>query len=241
MSKEYKSQFKKLTTVFLPKFSDTRVLMMPFLMEDISSLPNDLSHYQRTVEELVAISPEKTGVAYLTIDEKSVKKYETHRLRGLHVDGVGADDRTDLGIWARHSLKHYIACYWSESKAKWYQGAAGIGGMITVSNPAGCRAWNKSFEGGIRYNGDCEHLRKEYFPESESTVFEANSAYWCNAACVHESLYFEKDTERTFVRLSMPSDAPWYVGYTKNPKGTEPTGPVSHHHRSIETEVILKG
>jgi hypothetical protein len=34
------------------------------------------------------------------------------------------------------------------------------------------------------------------------------------------------DRKRSLVRLSMPSDCPWYEGYTRNPLGVEPTGPV---------------
>jgi hypothetical protein len=33
-------------------------------------------------------------------------------------------------------------------------------------------------------------------------------------------------TERTFARLSLPSDGPWFEGYTENPLGVMPTGPI---------------
>ncbi len=104
---KYRSRFRKLKAVFLPKFSNTRVLMLPILLEDISSLPNDINHYTQTVQELIAISPVKTGVAYLTIDEKFVEVGNTLRLKGLHVDGVGADCRPDESIWATHGMKAF--------------------------------------------------------------------------------------------------------------------------------------
>lgn len=69
-------------------------------------------------------------------------------------------------------------------------------------------------------------------------------SFWCNATCVHESFLMKEDCERTFVRLSMPNDAPWYNGYTKNPKGIKPTGviiPAAGWGRIGENEVILKG
>jgi hypothetical protein len=252
---KYKSKFKKLNPIFLPNFSGTRVLMMPFRLEDINTLPNDLLHYKQTVEELVAVSPTTSGVAYLTIDEKLVKKGNSLRLKGLHVDGLGSDDRPDLCIWAACGLNSIFAYEYNETtkqwshrnigSTKWYHGAAGIGGMITVSNPVGCRAWNKEFEGSVRKNGDCEHLRETLFPDEEATIFEAGVAYWCNSTCVHESMPMEEDTERTFVRLSMPSEAPWYQGYTRNPKGVEPVGKVIlkggwSYGRVNEPEIILK-
>jgi hypothetical protein len=241
--------------------------MMPFLLEDIDSLPDALAHYRQTVQELVAIcppcrlrlstdknkyrsidapwnkEPPPEGVAYLTIDEKVVEEGKTQRQRGLHVDGIGADGQLDTGIWAIHSYRNFVASMWQEGAQKWQHSASGIGGMITVSNPAGCRAWYKDFEGKIDNNGDCEALRAK-FPESESTVFEAGVAYWCGATCVHESLPMQENTQRTFVRLSMPSDAPWHEGYTRNPKGIKPTGviiPRGAWDRVKEPEVILKG
>ena len=49
MGTMYKSKFKKLTPIPLPPFSNTRVLMMPFRMDDITTLPNALVHYTKTV------------------------------------------------------------------------------------------------------------------------------------------------------------------------------------------------
>lgn len=225
----YKSKFKKLTTIELPKFSGTRILMMPFVMEDIETLPDNLAHYKSTVEELVKLSPEREGVGYLTIDEKHVVKGKTQRLKGLHVDGLGCDSRQTLSVWARFGIKQMCERQWNNMKLQWYHSAVGIGGMLTVSNPAGCRAWNKDFEGKINENGDCEHLR-EQFPDEEGTILESNTVYWCAGSCVHESLPMQEDTQRTFVRLSMPSPGPWYEGYTVNPKGIKPTGQIMRRH-----------
>lgn len=239
----YQSRFRRLKEIHLPAFSKTRVLMLPLRLDDIETLPNDLSQYKRTVQELIEVAPVKKGVGYLTIDEKFVEKGQTLRLRGLHVDGLGEDGRQDFGIWAITGMKRYLANLWDDGAKKWNQGAAGIGGMVMVSNPAGCRAWNKDFEGKIASTGDCETLRSS-FPNEEGTVLEAGVAYWCNAACVHESMPMEDSTERTFVRLSMPNDAPWYAGYTRNPKGVVPTGTVFRGFMSVHTrepEVILNG
>lgn len=244
----YKSIFKELKEITLPSYiahqaiRNTRVLMLPILLEDIKTLPNDLSHYEQTVQELIEVAPVKEGVGYLTIDEKFVKKGDTLRKKGLHVDGVGTDDRKDLGPWAATGIRYQCSTMWDDGAKRWLYGAAGVGGMITVSSPVGCRAWNKEFEGRIGNNGDCEKLR-EKFPDEEATVFKAGMAYWCNSTCVHESLPMEHNTCRTFVRLSMPCKAPWYAGYTKNPKGVMPTGPIVSlgFYRAGEPEVILEG
>lgn len=60
----------------------------------------------------------------------------------------------------------------------------------------------------------------------------AGVVYGCGALTVHKSIPMVKDTPRQFVRLSMPSDAPWYEGYTVNPLGVKPTGPI-HDRRAF--------
>ncbi len=50
--------------------------------------------------------------------------------------------------------------------------------------------------------------------------------YWMHGLCVHESVPQYKTVPRQFVRLSLPSRAPWFEGYTENPYGVMPTGPI---------------
>lgn len=59
--------------------------------------------------------------------------------------------------------------------------------------------------------------------------------------CVHESVEQKEDCERIFVRLSMPSAAPWFEGYTKNPLGILPTGKILPKREfQAESEIILE-
>lgn len=43
---------------------------------------------------------------------------------------------------------------------------------------------------------------------------------------IHESIPQTQFVNRQFVRLSMPSTAPWFKGYAPNPVGVAPTGPI---------------
>lgn len=43
--------------------------------------------FESFLKEVIDCSPKKTGMAYLTIDEKIVKKGESHRRGGPHTDG----------------------------------------------------------------------------------------------------------------------------------------------------------
>lgn len=200
----FKSEFSEVGRLVLPNFSGTRVMMLPVLLSEPESLPDDIQHYRAQYNALCCLAPCKSGVAYLTIDEKRVEAGSTHRRAGLHVDGIGP--------------KGYVYGGWGGGGGGW-----GGNGMLTVANPVGCRAWNQNFDGYPGEEGDCEHLRPQL---SESVTFKANVVYQLSGLCVHESIPQSEAVDRQFVRLSMPSNSPWFEGYTVNPKGVLPTGPI---------------
>lgn len=200
----FQSCFERLDTVALPGFTGTRVMMMPVLLGDLSSIPEQLKHYRQALASLFSFRPQHAGqVGYLTIDEKRVEPSRTHRRAGLHVDGVYQ------GRWGP----------WGGGGG-W--GSAG-NGMITVASHVGCRAYHQTVDGLPGWEGECDHLADQL---RDGTDFEAGRAYWVDGLCVHESLPQPVAVDRQFVRLSMPSTAPWFEGYTENPLGVKPTGPI---------------
>lgn len=196
----FQSTFRKVwhaLPIPFPQFSGTRVMMMPVKIGSLAGVP---SAYQGLVSELYGMTEwrfsDDTG--YLTIDEKSLEAGQTLRRAGRHVDG----------------FYHGRSGGWG--------GGGGWGsvgnGMLTVSSTPHCRAYLGNFEGAPGPEGDCEHLDLN----SEGHVFEAAQVYWVDGACVHESMPVERDTDRQFVRLSMPSNGPWFANYTPNPEGIMP-------------------
>lgn len=205
---KFRSELYYIGRVQLPPFSGIRVMMMPFYLHDpIGSLPSSLDAWKHTVQQISAASHTE-GVGYLTIDEAFVRAGETHRRPGLHVDGVGPDGLT--GGWG--------------GDGGW--GGGRNGGMFMVSSHVGCRAWDHDFEGAPGLNGDCSHLQVSTLEPYQEYVLMPNELWWCSSLCVHEALPMEQDTHRQFCRVSMPSTAPWYRGYTANPLGILPTGPI---------------
>lgn len=191
---KWTSKIEEKGLILFPEFSGARVMMLPFRLDDLDTLP--VAHYRPAVRQLLNVCTVKTGVAYLTIDEAFVRAGETHRRPGMHVDGLGGWGGGGGG-WARN-------------------------GMLLASSIFGCRGWAQAFEGEIGPNGECEHLAGQCGPE---TKMLPNRVYWCNDLAVHESVPQSFDAPRQFIRLSMPSNAPWYEGYTRNP-AVAPTGPI---------------
>lgn len=201
----FQSSFKELGLISFPDFSGISVMMMPIVIGDNKT--NPIKEYHRTCEELFRdTNPECLGkVGYLTIHEKNIQAGDTHRRAGKHVDGILEDGK--IGGWGG-------------PPGPW--GAIGLG-MLLASSVEGCKAWNQSINGEPGYDGDCEHLSEEL---NEGTLFQRNKIYWLDGLCIHESLPMEKDTQRQLIRLSMPSSAPWFEGYTENPYGIKPTGEI---------------
>jgi len=118
---KFKSDFKKVGEVNLPEFTGTRVMMMPIVIGDLNSVPEDLHHYNDFLAELFDIpeaNQHKGKVGYITIDEKSVEPGNSHRREGLHVDGVfqgscggwGGGMGGGMGVSREWNVNRFISC-----------------------------------------------------------------------------------------------------------------------------------
>lgn len=210
--REFLSDFRGLGAAVLPPFTGTRAMMLPFLIGRPDTLPDPLHGYRSVVDRLSTLWPFHRGeVGYLTVDERVVPAGQAHRRPGLHVDGVYGDS----------------AGSWSPPPGSW---GSLTEGMLTVASHAGCRAWRGRVEGGPGPDGECDRLALP----GEPTTFQPNEVYWVGGLCVHESVPMPVETPRQFVRVSMPSCAPWFEGYTRNPLGIEPTGPILPRREQME-------
>jgi hypothetical protein len=95
--------------------------------------------------------------------------------------------------------------------------------MLVAASVEGCRGFAQSFDGQPGANGDCSHLADQCLAPMSMLP---NRVYWCSPLAVHESTAMDRHTRRQFVRLSMPSNAPWHEGYTPSQYGVLPTGPI---------------
>jgi hypothetical protein len=204
----FDSRCEYIADIGLPEFTGIRIMMMPLVIGELSSVPDYLSVWKEVIHRLFLCDFFRFGTAehlgkvgYLTIDEKEVGPGKTHRRAGLHVDG-GAGRGWGGGSWGSRAT-----------------------GMLTVSNAVGCQAWNQGFYGEPGWEGDCEALRPQ-LKRSARVILQPEKVYWLSGLCVHESMEQSAPVKRQFVRLSLPSTCPWYEGYTENPLGVKPTGEI---------------
>jgi hypothetical protein len=187
--------------VEFPEFTGIRVMMMPVLLGHLDGVPG---LYRPLVTRLYEVMEARHigQVGYLTIDEKELQPAESLRRSGLHVDGYY---HGRCGAWG---------------------GGGGWGsvgnGMLTVSSTAHCRAYLGHIDGEPGPEGECDHLTMP----NDGELFAPGEVYWLDGACVHESVPVSKQTKRQFVRLSMPSNGPWFEGYTENPTGIMPSNEI---------------
>lgn len=203
-----------------PEFSGTRVMMMPFYTYDLSSIPDSLSHYIPLINNMLSKTPEfvqsfEGNTAYLTIDELYVKAGKIQRKSGLHVDGMY--NNTLAGAWGGSS------------------GGGGWGscsnGMLLASNTDDlCVYYTGNVEGVPINDGDCEHLR-DNLENMEEHYMKAGDVVWADGLLMHESLGAKCDVNRQFIRISLPNNSPWFVGYTENPLGIKPCGEIIDQRR----------
>ena len=194
------STYRRTSSVVkFPTFSSTRIMMMPVRIGDWAGVPELYRSVYGTLCD-AADGGHRGHVGYLTIDEQELAPGETLRRPGLHVDG-----------------------YLNGRSGSWGGGGGGWGsvgnGMLTVSNTAHCRAYAGVFEEEPGPDGECDHVAVGH-----GHRFEPRQVYWVDGACVHESLPVSVTTRRQFVRLSLPSLAPWFEGYTENLCGVQPSG-----------------
>jgi len=217
----FKSTGMKVGSVknLFPKFTGTRIMMMPFYVQDIDgSLPESLSSYKTLLKKMVGSCPDHVrywegNTAYLTIDEKSLVAGQCQRKEGLHVDGM---------------YKGMLAGAWGGQGGGW--GSCG-NGMLLVSNTDDlCKMWIGDFDNVPVNDGDCEHLRVQ-LETKEEVPFKNGDVIWADGLCVHQSFAPKEDVDRQFVRISMPNNSPWFEGYTVNPLGILPSGHIIKEKR----------
>lgn len=185
------SDFRELCGVDLP-FKNRQRYMHGF---DLANpvMAEGFEDYLEPVIALCKTANATIGKAWMTVDEKIVSAGNSQRRPGPHVDGQ----------------------YLTHSK-RWGHGGGGGGWnhscngvplarmpIIVAASVEGCRAWRGQFDAQPDSGGDLSHIADQL---GEGTVVPANIGYLLSPDCIHESMVFEQDVQRTFLRIALPVD-----------------------------------
>jgi hypothetical protein len=193
-----KSKSKMIKPISLPEWKGDRVYMYEFEMSN-PVLPKKYKRWEPLINEIIESAPKKTGKAYLTIDEKIVKKGESHRRGGPHTDGNYLFGWGGGSGWLTGEDGRFLP---REKHEQQY--CSDKGGMLIVSSYEACDGWNGDFHGQPNQGGDCSHLD---LSNMEKFRLKKNTLYWGNSTFIHESLPLDKDVKRQLVRITLPADS----------------------------------
>lgn len=172
------SSFKPLCSVDLP-YKGRQHYAHAFELNN-PTVPEGFDDYLPVVERIVNAAGVKKGIAFLTVDEKIIKAGMSQRRPGPHVDGCFRPERM----------------YWGHTG--WGHNVDRMPVIVAASVP-GCKVWEGDFHAQPRDDGDLSHLQL-----GDGKLIDAHTAYWLSPDCIHESVQFQQDTQRSFLRIAMP-------------------------------------
>jgi len=205
--------FTRCGFVRFPPPNNRNVNMMPFVMGDRDSLPDDLKCYIDLISVCPVMEEEMGKVCYLTVQEGFVDQGNTQRRGGLHIEAPG---QLCLGA-------HYFV---AGDEHHWGEGVAVSpdelhGGLYFASNVADTTAvWDalvdkKKDPSLVDAHGGIEPLRRFL---GRPTLLEANELVWLTDRTPHEALKQTQGGHRQFFRLVTSAISFWFAEHsTPNP------------------------
>lgn len=197
-----KVAFTRCGNVTFPSPSGIDINMMPFVMGEKSSLPDNLQPYYDPLIAKCPISIEEHGkIGYLTITERFIEKGSTQRRGGIHIE---APSKFVPGTFDRNPLN-------------WGEGFMNFdifeGGIYMASNMSStCAIWDALIQKSKKMNltdsrGGIDHLR----PLLNNPYFiPANELIWFTDSTPHQAVPQQESGYRQFFRLVTGDVNVWY-------------------------------
>lgn len=205
--------------------------MMPFYMSDTwdqTKLPKYLNRYSKWINACYVNDPDQEGkICYLTIQESFVKKGETQRRPGLHVESPGPMYEHRNQLDDIDPMKGFIfsdnecnGFKWGDNKSK-----RGIYMATNIQNAYvvwDCMVVTKM----IGDLGDIEYLRKSLPKDNYGdmrNLLGRHTLYWMTKKTPYEALPMIEDGWVIFFRVVTHQLSFWNEQYcTPNPNGVVP-------------------
>jgi hypothetical protein len=211
--------FSPCARVEFPVPKDRSVNMLPFILGQQDSLPEDLQDYY---DDIILMCPlqdsEWKKVLYLTVEEGWVEAGSTQRRGGLHIESPRytqflEDPTHKEGKWER--IPSQIR--WGHSVLKDDQFIGGLYMASTVANT--CRVYHALVDKtAVDTHGGLDHLA-QLIPEEKGLDMRANVVYWMTDRTPHVVLPQAAREYRQFFQLVTSSLSIWNAAHnTPNPK-----------------------
>lgn len=150
--------------------------------------------YLEPVVALCRVAGAVLGIAHMTVDEKVVRAGMSQRRPRPHVDGCFMPEASRWGH--------------PGPGPGWLHVCNDIGrgpiqrmAVIVAASAPGCRVWRGKFDGEPKDDGDLSHIASQL---GKGIVLPSGIGYLLSPDCVHESIVFAEDTQRTFLRIALP-------------------------------------
>jgi len=201
----------KIGSTLFPAPQGIDINMMPFVMGDMDSLPDQYHQYWPMIQQCVT-PLERGKIGFLTIQESAVAVGNSQRRPGLHLETPG--------IVMNKGQVVDVRLHWGGGE----EGETILGGLYTASTvEKSCKAWNMRInhpEEVVGPLGDAEHLRDLL---GDGEFLTKSTLYWMTDCTPHESMPLAEDTMRQYFRLVTSAVSVWYEKHsTCNPLGIVP-------------------
>ena len=208
--------YRQISAVEFPDPTGIMINMMPFILGDEDSLPEEMHPYLDMIDACSGL--EKGEKAYLTINVSDVKFGEYQRRPGIHTDGtslIPEEDSPSPGD-----------VFGEGSRLSWGGGWGGTSssrGIYVASTDGRCRIWDMT-----TYDVD-SHGGLFITPRGKSEELLPNHLYWMTDRTPHESLPSLKEQTRQFFRVVADEIGVWFSKHsTPSPFGILPNVPIVH-------------
>lgn len=175
-------------------FYDGEMSMLPFDMSTLEGLPDSL---KQTAEKMLSGISHRVGEAFFTIHGKTLKKSQTLRRGGPHIDGSYDKAVFNWGGGGGWKVGENGPGTSTEDHARLY--LSNKGGILLASNFESCLGWTGEFDGTPGRGGDCSHIEL-----NSPFMLKRDTVYYGNNHFIHESLPISADFHRVMVRITLP-------------------------------------
>lgn len=148
--------------------------------------------YLEPVRTLLAAARVTFGKCWMTVDESLVRAGTSHRKPGPHVDGRFTLKNETPG-WSQQGSWNHSCNLVPTTRTP----------VIIAASVAGCRVWTGRFQGQPSETGDLSHIADQ-LATAQTSLLPASFGFLLSGDCVHESIVYEEDTYRSFLRIALP-------------------------------------